>query len=87
MYKRQIEQGELSHDGNPDLVRHVANAGRNNLNVTDDEGLYKYRLAKITKDRKFDACMAAILSWQAMLDAKAKGLTIVEEKQAPRRIR
>lgn len=86
-YNEAIEQGELSHDGNPDLVRHVANAGRNNLNVTDDEGLYKYRLAKITKDRKFDACMAAILSWQAMLDAKAKGLTIVEEKQAPRRIR
>lgn len=72
-YNEAIESGELGHDGNADLVRHIGNAGRNNLNVFDDEGLQKYRLAKIKKDWKYDAAMAAVLSWEARLDALKKG--------------
>ena len=36
--------------------------------------------------RKIDACVAAILAWQARLDAVAKGVTQTEEAWAPRRL-
>ena len=39
----------------------------------DEEGRRKFRLAKIAEHRKFDAAMAAVLSWQARLDAIKKG--------------
>lgn len=85
-YREAIDSGDLGHDGNPDLVRHVANAGMNVQAQTDDEGHYKFRLAKISQDRKFDACMAAILSWQARLDALKKGAENQGTSQVPRRI-
>src|SRR5699024_4245831 len=56
-YAEAISLGDLGHDGNPDLVRHIGNAGKNELNITDDEGYRKYRLAKISRDRKYDAAM------------------------------
>lgn len=86
-YSEAIMTGEVGHDGNPDLVRHIGNAGKNELNTRDDEGLYKYRLAKIDKDRKFDAAMAATLSWQARLDALKKNADRIKEPQMPMRVR
>lgn len=85
-YREAIDSGDLGHDGNPDLERHVANAGMNILSQTDDEGRPKFRLAKISEDRKYDACMAAVLSWQARLDAMKKGVSNQAELQMPRRI-
>lgn len=78
-YQEAIHKGDIGHDGNPDLVRHIGNAGRNELNITDDEGRKKFRLAKISRDRKYDAAMAAVLSWQARLDAIKKGAKVEEE--------
>lgn len=78
-YQEAIHKGDIGHDGNPDLVRHIGNAGRNELNITDDEGRKKFRLAKISRDRKYDAAMAAVLSWQARLDAIKKGAKEEEE--------
>lgn len=87
-YAEAISLGDLGHDGNPDLVRHIGNAGKNELNVTDDEGYRKYRLAKINRDRKYDAAMAAVLSWQARLDAIKKGARMDDEYlQIPVRLR
>lgn len=86
-YNEAIDIGEVGHDGNKDLINHIGNAGKNELNVTDDEGFHKYRLAKIDKDRKFDAAMAAVLSWQARLDAMRKSAPRTEALQIPRRIR
>lgn len=72
-YQEAIDSGALSHTGNPDLVRHVGNAGKVKTNLVDDEGKTIYILGKITEERKFDAGMAAVLSWRARLDALAAG--------------
>lgn len=52
---------------------HVAAAGRDDTKLYDDDGQRLFVLKKIHPDRKFDNCMAAILSWQARLDALAAG--------------
>lgn len=51
------------------LARHIGNAGRVNTTLVDDEGKPLWILNKLHEDRKFDACMAAILSWQARIAA------------------
>lgn len=52
-----------------DLTRHVGNAGKKLLNLVDIQtGKQKWILTKLHKDRKFDACMAAVLSWEARMD-------------------
>lgn len=61
------------------LGRHIANAGRVDTNLYDDEGERLWILGKIHPERKFDAAMAAILSWEARLVALKKGA------QKPRR--
>jgi hypothetical protein len=72
-YQEAIANGEVAHDGDQDLIRHIGNAGRNEVNTLDDEGRRKFRLAKLAPHRKYDAAMAAVLSWQARLDAIKKG--------------
>lgn len=87
-YNEAIQSGALAHDGDPDFVRHVKNAGRNQLNRFDDEGYKMYRLTKISPDRKYDAAMAAVLSWRARLDALAQGVDIdIDTLRIPIRIR
>lgn len=51
------------------LLRHIAAAGRRDVNVYDDEGKRLFVLEKLHETRKFDLCMAAILSWQGRLAA------------------
>jgi len=70
-----IQAGELSHDGNKDLTRHIGNACRHHLNLRDAEG---QRLWLIHKERpdsphKMDGAMAAVLSLEARNDAVAAG--------------
>lgn len=72
-YQEAIANGEIGHNGDQDFERHIANAGKNEVNSMDEEGRRKFRLAKIAEHRKFDAAMAAVLSWQARLDAIKKG--------------
>lgn len=52
---------------------HMAACGRQDVNVWDDEGNRLFILNKIHPDRKFDAGMAATLSWEARLDALKAG--------------
>lgn len=55
------------------LSEHIAAAGRSDVNHWDDQGERLFILDKIHPDRKFDAAMAANLSWEARLDALKVG--------------
>jgi hypothetical protein len=72
-FKEGIDSGQLTHNGDPDYVRHVGNAGRQETNLLDEEGNRIVILMKIRPEAKFDLCMAGVLSWQARLDALAAG--------------
>ncbi|MBC6946897.1 terminase, partial [candidate division KSB1 bacterium] len=64
-------KGEATRHG--DLTRHVGNAGKKLLNTVDlITGKRKWILGKLHKDRKFDGCMAAVLSWEARMEVLPK---------------
>ncbi|MGW4719782.1 terminase, partial [Nocardia sp. NPDC004260] len=63
-----IDTGRLSHNGDPDLTRHIGNAGKRQTNLLDERGERMWILGKLHPTRKFDACMAAILAWKARMD-------------------
>lgn len=70
-----IVSGEVAHGADPVLTRHIGNAVRHHLNFRDDD---ESPLWLIQKDRKgspnkIDGAQAAVLSWQARLDAVASG--------------
>jgi hypothetical protein len=75
-----IVDGELTHDGSYALTRHVLNARRR----SSRSGL---QIAKEHPEspRKIDAAVAAVLAWQARLDAVAAGLG--KTVGAPKRVR
>lgn len=64
----------LHHNGDPRFRTHIANAGKREINLFDEEGNKLFLLKKLHQDRKFDVAMAACLSWRAYLDAQAKGV-------------
>jgi phage terminase large subunit-like protein len=76
-----IQAGELSHDGNEDLSRHIGNACRRTLNLRDAEGAHLWVIQKERPDSPFkiDAGMAAVLSNEARIDAIAAGAKVEEE--------
>lgn len=76
-----VVDGELTHDGSYALTRHVLNARRRK----SQSGL---QIGKEHPDsaRKIDAAVAAVLAWQARLEAVAKGVT-APNTFVPRRIR
>lgn len=74
-FEDAIVSGSVSHncpeDG--DFTRHIGNAGRHSTNLLDDEtGERLWILGKLHPERKFDAAMAAVLSWQARMDVLPK---------------
>ncbi|WNM69836.1 terminase large subunit [Rhodococcus phage Apiary] len=86
-FESAMETGKLSHNGDPDLVRHIGNAGKRPTRGVDADGNPMFILAKITQERKYDAAVAAILSWQARKDAIAEGAKPKERLWVPRRVR
>ncbi|HWO88460.1 MAG TPA: hypothetical protein VNL98_04845 [Gemmatimonadales bacterium] len=70
-----VVAGELTHDGDPTLAAHIAHACRAHTQLVDDEGKPLWILRKERPDspKKIDACMAAILSWEARNDALSAG--------------
>jgi hypothetical protein len=70
-----IAAGELTHDGNKDLARHIGNAKKKLLRVRDDEDKPLWSIEKDRQDspRKIDAAMASVLAWEARGDAVAAG--------------
>jgi hypothetical protein len=73
---------EMSHDGSFALTRHVLNARRR-------AGRSGVTIAKEHPDssRKVDAAVAAVLAWQARLDAVAAGVGQQRAAFVPRRVR
>ena len=85
-YTEAIDSGSLAHNADPDFVRHIGNAGRVETNLLDDEGRKVVILGKVRPEAKFDLAMAAVLSWQARIDALSDGAE-AEEVFVPYRIR
>jgi len=72
---------ELSHDGSFALTRHVLNARRHPTR----SGL-QIRKEHPDSQRKIDAAVAAVLAWQARLDAVAAGVGQRRPSFVPRRL-
>lgn len=76
-----VVEGEMSHNGSSVLTRHILNSRRKIRNGT-------LQIAKKhpESEDKIDAAVAAVLAWQARLDAVAKGVGAEKAVRAPRRI-
>lgn len=71
-----ITSGDISHDGNETLIRHLGNSHRHELPQRDEEGkpLWLIRKERSDSPHKIDLAMAAVLSWEARNDAIAAGV-------------
>lgn len=84
-YAEAVKTGAVLHEVGRDpereeaFARHIAAAGRQNVNLWDDDGQRLFVLCKIHPDRKFDYAMCAVLSWTARLEALAAGATASED--------
>lgn len=80
-FHTSVVEGEMTHDGSSVLTRHILNARRKVRNGT-------LQIAKKHPDSedKIDAAVAAVLAWQARVDALAKGIGATRTS-VPKRIR
>jgi hypothetical protein len=84
-YANAIANGEVLHDGDPDLARHIGNARRSTVNVFDEQDR-SIQLFVIVKERgdsplKIDLAVCGTLSWEARQLAIAAGaLNVVTEE-------
>lgn len=90
-YAEAIDSGLVTFAENPwrdILLRHMGNAGRRELRILDDEGKPLWTLKKQDGrlEDKFDAAMAAVLSWVACVDARRDGAKPRRKAYLPRRI-
>src|SRR5690606_19364693 len=77
-------EGTLSHDGSPDLYRHLGNSRRHNLPQRDEQGrpLWVIRKERSDSPHKIDLAMAAVLSWEARSDSIAAGALNRQRKKS-----
>lgn len=92
IYAEAIDSGIVTYGDNglrAALLRHMGHAGRRQLTLTDDQGNFLWTLQKQDGrlEDKFDAAMAAVLSWQACIDARREGAQPRPKAWAPRRLR
>lgn len=82
-YSNAIKEGALSHNGDKTLIRHIGNCYKHELpqRDEDDQPLWLIRKERHDSPHKIDAAMAAVLSWEARMDAVASG--ILEEPVFP----
>lgn len=75
-YASAIRTGEVTHDGDGRFARHIGAAQKRDVHMLDEDGTPLWVMSKERHDspNKIDAAMAGGLSWQARLDAIAKGL-------------
>ena len=74
-YRTAQTSGELTHSGDTQFARHIANARKGNLRLLDEDDTPLWTIYKERSDSvKFiDLAMAGCLSWRARLDALARG--------------
>lgn len=78
----------VDHPNADDFARHIGNSGLKDAgNIVDDRGEKMSILEKQHPDRKIDAAAAAVISWQAYLDAHKAGAAKQRKASVPRRIR
>jgi len=67
----------LTHDGDARLSQHIGNSHKRTLLVRDDKGVQLWAIQKESRDSglKIDAAVAAVVAWEARLDAITKGDT------------
>lgn len=75
-FRTAMAAGDMTHDGDSVMARHVLNARREPLNVRDEDGRPMWR---IRKDRphspnKIDGAMAGVISAECRSDAVAAGV-------------
>ena len=81
-YRTAMINGDLSHDGNPVLARHIANACKQETNIrNEDTGEFMWIARKDRKDSPFkmDGSIGGCLSFTAAQDAVASGALEVQE--------
>lgn len=71
-----IISGDIHHDGDARLKRHLGNAVKRFLPQRDEDGVPLWTIYKERSDspHKIDAAMAAVLSWEARTHAVAAGV-------------
>jgi hypothetical protein len=81
-FESAVLDGQLTHRGDSTLTRHILNARRFMTR-------YGFQIRKENPDspNKIDAAVAAVLAWQARLDAIAAGVGTKKTPIAPSRIR
>ena len=74
-FRTAMATGELTHSGDATYARHIGNSRRGDLHVLDDDDTPLWTIYKERPDsvRYIDLAMAGCLSWQARIDAIAKG--------------
>ncbi|MFS8571316.1 MAG: hypothetical protein FWJ62_09895, partial [Thermaerobacter sp.] len=74
-FETAINEGAMSHSGDRRLERHLGNARRKDLPQKTEDGRPLWLIQKERPDspHKIDAAMAAVLSWEARMDAIAAG--------------
>ncbi len=63
-FRTALEEGRVTHDGDPDLTRHVLN-GRLRKVGRDEDGRGRYTLEKAGPGRLIDALVASVLANEA----------------------
>lgn len=76
-YRQAMTTGELTHDGDAAMARHIGNAVRRRARARDDDGKPMWTIGKPARQSpyKIDAAMAGCLAWEARRDAVASGAT------------
>jgi len=86
-YETALKTGALSHDGDPDLLRHIGNARKQEIPGWKDEkgqSFWLIRKEHPESPKKIDLAMASVLSWEARKDALAAGLLKVRSGERGR---
>lgn len=81
-FETAIRTGQIHHDGDKRLTRHIANARRRELvGEHDEQGKSLWLIQKDRADspHKIDLAMAAVLSWVARTDVLAKPVDAVPQ--------
>lgn len=82
LFKKAIDDGDLTHDGNVALSSDVGNCLRHNEPFEDEEQQPLWTVRRPDPDHDIAIANAAILSWEARGDAVAAGAT----KRKPQRV-
>ena len=77
-YNTAITSGDISHNGDNVLTRHIGNAYKHDLPMKDEKGKALWLIQKERPESPFkiDLAMASVLSWEARTDAITAGANL-----------